>query len=187
LILDIYARHRWLRHGSRVGIIILVYVSHTHTHTPTPTKLNACAQFIYQGCGGNANRFPDPGTCVDACTQMAPLTGICPGGLLVEMIQGQNNPRLCNLNYPSECGLGASCMLSTSLYRPVCCQVSSTKPLAINNLFNSTGNAALFIRSRNASNCRHIPAVHLHGCSALSRRIIMHAECECCQCQCVLC
>ena len=37
-----------------------------------PSLLEQCAEFIYGGCGGNANRFASALACIDACGGNAP-------------------------------------------------------------------------------------------------------------------
>uniref|UniRef100_A0A0N5A628 Kunitz/Bovine pancreatic trypsin inhibitor domain protein n=1 Tax=Parastrongyloides trichosuri TaxID=131310 RepID=A0A0N5A628_PARTI len=75
-----------------------------------------CKQFLFNGCGGTANRFFSKSSCLDACTKPV---GECPSGMNPFRVEGMVQE--CTLNVATSCPDGHSCVLSSTGI-PICCQ-----------------------------------------------------------------
>ena len=113
--------------------------------------------------------------------------------------QGSNQPRYCTLNDPAGCALGALCMLSPALNRPVCCQVRCS---AIETTHNNCLLGLCFMSERlgNSSRAWYDFALSLHFDKRVSYwvsealksiveicfQIDLHCISKCCWRECVL-
>ncbi|CAL2048933.1 unnamed protein product [Caenorhabditis brenneri] len=85
-----------------------------------------CSQFVYNGCGGTANRFTNKIACTESCVQSSAF-GLCPRGMNPFTEEGEITPKTCTLNVRATCPDGSSCVKS-STNQPICCKAVTACP-----------------------------------------------------------
>uniref|UniRef100_A0AC35UHE2 Kunitz/Bovine pancreatic trypsin inhibitor domain protein n=1 Tax=Rhabditophanes sp. KR3021 TaxID=114890 RepID=A0AC35UHE2_9BILA len=81
-----------------------------------------CLSFLFNGCGGNANRFYTKSACLNACTKPV---GECLNGM--SPFRNDGMVQECTLNVAGSCPPSYSCVTST-LDVPICCQSNAKCP-----------------------------------------------------------
>ncbi|KAK5979772.1 Kunitz/Bovine pancreatic trypsin inhibitor domain protein, partial [Trichostrongylus colubriformis] len=123
---------------SRKGRLLLSMLSRYFYDVVT----RSCRQFVYYGCSGNANNFPDESECEAACGTDPLTTTVAYPMIAYELrcpapfSNPTNWPKICKSEKDSSCD-GACMSLSNGI--SVCCTIPSSPSRPSNSELCSTG------------------------------------------------